>query len=677
MRISQISPYALLYCLLSTNFVQAADSENDDLLQLSIEDILNMTVTVASKTAIKTSLSPSSVTLFSRQDLDDLGANHLIDLLKFVPGFYPSFTFVEGNQSYLVTRGHAQKYANTVLFLLNGRRINEDYTGGINYLIRHFSLRNIDRVEVIRGPGSALYGANAFNGVVNLISRSDQYAGVSMGNHNSIAADVGLSWQADDWQFNLAAAVRKDDGDHYRDIFDRSGRQQTTQDPNDNQQLEFNLAYRALTWRSVLQRAGFEDYYLFRRVSDEFNQLQSKNVIHQLEYLLWQQPGQQLRFHAQAQQGNRKTQAMLAAQDDTEFTEAPFLFGEDLEYQSVQVGLEGSTQLNDQWLLAAGAEQIRSQLPKAYVRSNYDLFGDFVWLGSLRTFNKPEQRTTLDKTRLIQSAYVQTQTELAQGLQWTMGLRYDSYNDVDNKLNPRLSLVYQPQPEHVYKLIYGSAYRVPSLGDLYDEESGLVQGNSSLKPSTIRSFEAVYSYLTATFAFSGTLFHNNIEDLIGFTSGDVVNLANIAKSDATGLEFEWRWKASDQLQLRGHLTQLLNNESTIENNASLLPSEQLSPDSYAMTTAEYQLNDQWSSHLQWSYRSSVTVLANQGALSLMNWQLNYQPLKHRQWQLELRNVLDKRYQIPQIQQIGMLQGEALFALPARGREITLSYRASF
>lgn len=133
MHISQISPYALLYCLLATNFVQAADSENDDLLQLSIEDILNMTVTVASKTAIKTSLSPSSVTLFSRQDLDDLGANHLIDLLKFVPGFYPSFTFVEGNQSYLVTRGHAQKYANTVLFLLNGRRINEDYTGGINY----------------------------------------------------------------------------------------------------------------------------------------------------------------------------------------------------------------------------------------------------------------------------------------------------------------------------------------------------------------------------------------------------------------------------------------------------------------------------------------------------------------------------------------------------------------
>lgn len=677
MRISQTSPYALLYCLLSMSVAQAADAENEDLMLLSIEDILNMTVTVASKTAIKSSLTPSSVTLFSRQDLDNLGVNHLIDLLKFVPGFYPSFTFVEGNQSYLVTRGHAQKYANTVLFLLNGRRINEDYTGGINYLIRHFSLHHIDRVEVIRGPGSALYGANAFNGVVNLISRTDQYAGVSIGNHNSLAADVGLGWKGADWQVNIAAAARKDDGDLFQGIYDRLGLQHSTQDPNDNQQLEFHLAYGDLSWRSFLQQAGFEDYYLFRRVSDEFNQLQSKNVIHQLEYLLWQQPGHQLKFHSQTQRGRRKTQAMLAAQDDGEFRQAPFLFGEDLEYQSVQFGVEGNAQINEQWLLSAGAEQIRSTLPKAYVRSNYDLFGDFVWLGNLHTFVKPEQRTTLDKARLIQSAYLQTQTQLSESMQWTMGLRYDSYNDVDSRLNPRLSLVYQPQLAHVYKLIYGSAYRVPSLGDLYDEESGLVLGNRSLKPSTIQSFEAAYSYLTSDFVFSGTLFHNNIEDLIGFTSGEIVNLDNIAKSDATGLEFEWRWKTTGPLQLRGHFTHLLKNESTIENNASLIPSEQLSPDYYAVATAEYQLNEKWSSQLQWSYRSSVAVLANQGALSVMNWQLNYQPLKQRKWQLEVRNVLDKRYQIPQIQQIGVQQGQALYALPARGREITLSYRAGF
>jgi outer membrane receptor for ferrienterochelin and colicins len=677
MPIAQIYPYALLCSLIYMSPVQANQLSDDDLTLLSLEDLLNLTVTVASKTTVKSTLSPSTVSLFSRQDLDALGVTDLIDLLKFVPGFYPSFSPIEGNQSYLVTRGHAQKYANTVLFLLNGRRINEDYTGGINYLIRHFSLRNIDRVEVIRGPGSALYGANAFNGVVNMISRSDQYAGVSIGNNQSATADVGLSWQGHEWQLTLAGAARKDNGDHYQGIYDRLGLQQSTQDPNDSQQLDMSLGYQNLTWRSLLQQAAFEDYYLFRRVSDEFNQLKSKNIIHQLAYQIWQDSTKQLQFHSQWQQGKRKSQTMLAAQDDADYQQAPFLFGEDFEYQSFQFGLEGSVQMNEQWLLAAGAEHISSELPKAFVRSNYDLLGDLGWLGSMQTFNKPEQRTTLDKTRIIQSAYIQTQTEISSSIQWTMGLRYDSYNDVANRLNPRFSLVYQPQAEHVYKLIYGNAYRVPSLGDLYDEESGLTLGNQSLEPSTIQSFEAVYSYLTPRFVFSGSLFHNRIEDLIGFTSDDIATLSNIAKSDATGLELEWRWEVLSQLQLRGHITHLLKNTSTIQNNGSLIPSEQLSPKNYAMTTLEYKLNEQWSSNMQWSYRSSLAVLSDQSALSLINWQLNFQPIQQQQWQLQLRNVLDKRYQVAQIQQIGVQQGSPLFELPARGREIQLGYRMNF
>lgn len=677
MSIAQIYPYTLLCSLFCLSPVQANQSSNDDLMLLSLEDLLNLTVTVASKTSVKSSLSPSTVSLFSRQDLDTLGVTELIDLLKLVPGFYPSFSPVEGNESYLVTRGHAQKYANTVLFLLNGRRINEDYTGGINYLIRHFSLQNIERVEVIRGPGSALYGANAFNGVVNLISRNDQYAGVSLGNNQSVAADIGLSWQGDDWQLTLAGAARKDNGDHFQDIYDRLELQQSTQDPNDKQQLEMSFRYQNLTWRSLLQQAAFEAYYLFGRVSDEFNQLQTTNVIHQLAYQAWQDSTKQLQFQAQWQQGKRKSQAMLAAQDNADFQQAPFLFGEDLEYQSFQIGLEGSLQINEQWLFAAGAEHISSELPKVFVRSNYDLFGDFRWLGSMRTFNEPEQRSTLDKTRIIQSVYMQTQTEISSSIQWTMGLRYDRYNDVANRLNPRFSLVYQPQAEHVYKLIYGNAYRVPSLGDLYDEESGFTLGNQSLKPSTIQSIEAVYSYLTPRFVFSGSLFHNRIEDLIGFTSGDISTLSNVAKSDATGVELEWRWEVSRQLQLRGHMTHLLDNTSTIENSDNLIPSDQLSPKNYAVTSLEYKLNEQWNSHLQWSYRSSVAVLSNKSALSLINWRLNFQPLKQQQWQLQLSNVLDKRYQVPQIQQIGVQHGNALFELPARGREIQLGYRISF
>uniref|UniRef100_UPI0035617EFA TonB-dependent receptor plug domain-containing protein n=1 Tax=Shewanella sp. TaxID=50422 RepID=UPI0035617EFA len=135
--------------------VYADENPNIDLFSLSMEELLAVTVSVSNKKETKITVSPSSVSLFSQQDISALGVTNLIELLHYVPGFYLAFSPVESNQSYLVTRGHAQKYANTVLFLLNGRRINEDYTGGINYLIRNFNLKNVKRVEIIRGTGSA------------------------------------------------------------------------------------------------------------------------------------------------------------------------------------------------------------------------------------------------------------------------------------------------------------------------------------------------------------------------------------------------------------------------------------------------------------------------------------------------------------------------------------------
>ena len=357
--------------------------------------------------------------------------------------------------------------------------------------------------------------------------------------------------------------------------------------------------------------------------------------------------------------------------------QADFLFGEQFKYQSLQLALEGAKKLNNDWLLSAGLEWSESKLPDGFVKSNYNLYGDLEWLENVTVFDLPQQRTVLDKTRFIRSAYLQTQTELTDTLNLTMGLRFDGYNDIASKLNPRLALVYQPAEHHVLKGIYGEAYRVPSLGDLYDEESGLTQGNTSLRPSTIKSYELIYNYTGSDFFISTTLFHNDIADLIGFDSGDTVALANIAKSNASGIELEWRWNVTESMRLQGHSTHLFENESEIKAQASLVPSEQLSPDNYMMTLLDWQIASQWQAQLQWSYRDNIAITDDHNTLSLLNASMVFLPAAGHRWQLKVSNLLDKTYQVPVIQQIGSSNGIAINELPSRGLAVSRKYSWHF
>ena len=159
-----------LFTLLFIPFLCSGE-ESIDLFDLSLTDLLNLKVSIASKNDETIKNSPSSVTIFTRNDIDKMGITSWTELISQVPGFYSMVNPVEGNQSHIVMRGHAQTYANTLLILLNGHRVNDDYTGGINFFIQFMDLADVERVEIIRGPGSSIYGSNAFSGVINILTK--------------------------------------------------------------------------------------------------------------------------------------------------------------------------------------------------------------------------------------------------------------------------------------------------------------------------------------------------------------------------------------------------------------------------------------------------------------------------------------------------------------------------
>ena len=664
---------ALLLLALSNT----ALSEGIDYFDLTLEEILATEISVASLIPVTIGNAPATVSLFTHEDLSRLGIQELDELFNFVPGFISQFNPVSGNQSYLVTRGHAQKYANTILFLLNGQRINDDYTGGISYFFRYFDISQVERIEIIRGPGSALYGSNAFNGVVNIITKPQNHLSLTKGNLTEYGVKLGVSQQWRNIGIGFNAVVKKDRGERYDEVYDRFGIQDSTLDPAKAEQAVLSLSYDNFQWRSLYQTSQREGYYLFRRLFDDITQLKLTNWVHQAQYSWPIDEQQTIHFAAQHATSKRRSLGALVPQFPPEFGQAPFLFGLELAHESSSFSIDSDYKFNDHHQLTYGMSHTQSRVPNAFLKSNYDIFDELQYLEALTLFDGDTQRTVLDQKRKIQSAFIQLSSTLTEQLQLTLGLRQDNYNDVKGRLNPRLSINYQIDRHHIVKLHYGEAYRVPSLGDMYDDESGLTLGNENLDPTTLRSTELVYNYLDKTRFFSAVFFNNDIDDLIGFTTGDISYLANIAKNQAQGIELEWKQEFNDTYSLQGHFTHLFKNRSRFMDTTDITPSEQLAPSQYGAISVNMKWTPLWSSNLQVLWHDDIDVITAPHSGIRLNLLVN-RILSHG-WNLNLRvkNLLDEAHMFGSSSIIGETpNGEIIQQFPDRGMEaeFSLSYQ---
>ena len=650
-----------LLALLSFN------SNAEDFFALSIEELLNYEISVATKSSVALKHAPASVSVFSQEDIQSLGIRSLQELFNHIPGFHSSFTYQENNQSYLITRGHAQKYASTVLFLWNGMRINEDYTGGINYLLRHVSLHDVDSVEVIRGPGAALYGSNALNGVVNIKTKtlnnsltlkygSQELKGVFASGHINKAG----------WNASGSFQYEENQGDDYSSIFDRFGLAETTSDPNQITDVKILLSKDKFSWNSWFHNTTQDDFYLFRRVNNGINQLKLKQQTHQLAYQFIENNEQNLKVEMQWQDASRES--IGALQPQTRSNDA-FLFGVSFDYKKWQMSSSGSFNVNENNELFVGMSLEKSWIPTAALKSNFDLFGSEEQLSRVVTFADENQRTVQNVTRESKSAYASLVSQLSEDLTLTTGLRYDDYSDVDGRLNPRVALVYHPMSsEHVFKVLYGEAYKAASLGDLYDEESGLTLGNQQLDHTLLKSWELVHEYTSEQLHTSLVYFNNDIENLIGFTSGELVRLDNIGHNKAEGVEVSFKYRFNNKHKVSGNVTHILHNHSQAIKDNDLIPSELLVPNNYGSLNYIYQLTKDAKLSISSIYRDEIDVLRYGSKRVKVNANLHW-----RNWQFSIHNLTNNQQGVATQIPIGIDDEEVIQYLPDRGLEFSLAY----
>jgi len=176
-------------CMLLT---ARAQDKQTDLTALRIEDLMNIDVTSASKKEQKLSQVPAAIFVITQEDIRRSGATNIPDLLRMAPGL--DVAQVTASIWAISARGFNGQYANTLLVLIDGRSVYTPVFSGVYWDAQAVPLDSIERIEIIRGPGAAIWGANAVDGVINIITKRarEMTGGLASGEGGTIDYGSGL-----------------------------------------------------------------------------------------------------------------------------------------------------------------------------------------------------------------------------------------------------------------------------------------------------------------------------------------------------------------------------------------------------------------------------------------------------------------------------------------------------
>ena len=537
-----------------------------DLMSMSVEELMGVEVANvfgASTHGQQVTEAPASVSIVTADDIKKYGYRTLADALRSVRGLYVTY---DRNYNYLGVRGFNRPGdLNTgILLLVDGHRINDNvYESapiGTDFPI---DVDLIDRIEVIRGPSASLYGTNAFFGVVNVITKSpgslqggeiaaaagsqDTYnARASFGKHFAGGLGVLLS----------ASGMHSEGADRlYYPEFDTPGQNNgiaQNVDGDKNYQLFSKLSYRDFSLAGAL--ASRQKAVPTASFGTVFND--PRNSTTDTRGFL------DLKFTHSFEE---ETELTLRAFFDRYSYDGVYMY--DLSASGGPASVMNRDQARGEWW-GSEAQVTRSFFETQKVtlgleyrnngvqnQRNYDVDPSFQYLDDKRSST-------------IWALYFQDEIRLLDDLILSAGVRYDHYDSFGGTANPRLALIYKPLEGSVFKLLYGRAFRVPGVYEVYYNVPPQI-ANPALQPEHIDSYELVYEqYFLKHYRSSLSGFYYRIGDLIseqGDPNAGSVRFANQQdKVQAKGgeLELEGTWDSG----LKGRLSysyQLVANNSGV------------------------------------------------------------------------------------------------------------------
>ncbi len=516
-------------------YVSSFSQDIDISENLQLEELLNMKVSSASKYEQTKQESPASVTIISSEEIRRYGYNTMTEILNSIKNFYITN---DRNYEYLGIRGFTipSSYDNKILFLLNGHTLNDQAYGGANFgnaLNIHPDM--IDRIEIVRGPSSSLYGTGAVLAVVDIITkkgkRLDGFSVVGeYGTFNEAEAMISYGKEFENGlDIAISSNIGSIDGDNlYFEEFDSDS-------------TNFGIANR-LDWekfRGINANVSYKNfsiatYYSYRSKgipTAPWGSTFNDGNTYSIDERLFAELNYKINF-------SEKIDLLARGYFDSYYYFDEFPYEESNQFDKNickwvggEIKFNYSTSSNNH--LIAGIEVNK-------------VFKDYYTL-----FEKESIIFEKDKEISIFSAYIQDTYQPVSDLSITGGLRYDNYSTFGGTVNPRICVIYNTSKDGVLKLMYSTAFRAPTLYELYYDDPGFHNPNPDLEPEKFYSSEIFYEHQIYSGVFASvSVYYNQMHNLIDQSQIDEdspIQFKNLNRIDVVGAELELNAKLKNDL----------------------------------------------------------------------------------------------------------------------------------
>lgn len=587
-------------------------SDSDDLSEEDIEEAKNLEslikrmTTIATKTKMNADYVPGIVTVLYGNDMEERGIRTVGEGLTLAPG-------VLTTDMLATMRGISESLTTgKIKSMVNGIPYNDTLTGEDSPF--YMPIEIVDRIEVIRGPGSAIYGKQAFAGVVNVITRTNEnMAFASTGRFNDYQGGAVFSKRDDEKRIGVSLSVagsRKDRSDvlAQRDSLFGTPYQAFSTTPtyvnNGGEIATTNLKvdYKDFTLKGYYNNArkgpGFGLLGVVPPLEDRLDFF-SENAALEL--------GWKKEVAANLEVNLRGGYKHYVYERDREYIYPSGFAGlsdgvqQSLYYkeQSLYTGMDiNYTKIKNHNILI-GTETESVANPGSWRYSNVEL-NSFTPLPTYTRLTGDQNWLREGIHRDIWGVYVQDQFSVTKKLTLTAGLRRDEYDDIGGKVTPRIAGVYKINSNNIVKIQYAEAFRPPSFSDLYLFNTAIIAGNSKLEFETISAWDAGYIYTTADFTGRLTLFHDTLRDMLKSQVIDgKVTPFNGGGAVTQGVETEIEKRITDSLKFDGNLTYISTKDD--DTNTEIKDARRW----ISNLTGVYQPADQLTFALRWMHVSET------------------------------------------------------------------------
>jgi iron complex outermembrane receptor protein len=476
----------------------------DVLWDKSLQELLEIKLVTPTAQEQRAAESPAVVSVLTAQQIRDLGVTTLYEALNYLPGVLVTETYF--GYSAVNVRGLLQThYNNKVLLLINGHPSREVVNGSFH--LELIPIEAVERIEFVRGPGSSLYGTNAFAGVINIITKkgsdsTSRQVTVGGGSFGTIEGSLLWGTSSDTLDVMVAVGTRNDDGYPYRVDNDENGNHAVLDYENDVTNAMASLEVGDFT----ITAAGFHQRKMKFGITPVVDYTGPSRYEGGFFDVLW--------THDLNDEMTLNARVRYDELDRSDSEVHSFPYDGFLGHENSDVTLNPSGSLFGAELSLAYTSGDWGSLLGGVVYEKRDadpyLFR-FADDGSVHPFTAFAHSPSADDI----SVFGQGLFELGQRLEAVVGFRFNDDSDAGSSFVPRLGLVYELSENTFLKALYAEAYRTPDFFEKEVETYNVLYGDAALEPERTRNFDlAIDTALGASYNLRVNAFYLTTSDLI-------------------------------------------------------------------------------------------------------------------------------------------------------------------